>query len=96
MEGQKFVVNGINNDKIELVSNLDVRKLNRLIEATKAEWFNKGREREIIRCKDCIHLEQHHKFQIPACTPDYFDNWCVRMNRVVDDDWFCADGERKV
>lgn len=32
---QRFIVNGINNDKIELVSNLDVRKLNRLIDATK-------------------------------------------------------------
>ena len=45
MSEQKFIINGINNDKIELVSNYDVRKLNRLIEAEKAlinsEWKEK-------------------------------------------------------
>lgn len=45
MSEQKFIVNGINNDKIELVSNYDVRKLNRLIEAERtlinSEWKEK-------------------------------------------------------
>ena len=45
MSEQRFIVNGINNDKIELVSNYDVRKLNRLIEAREAfinsEWKEK-------------------------------------------------------
>jgi hypothetical protein len=45
MSEQRFIVNGINNDKIELASNYDVRKLNRLIEAREAlinsEWKDK-------------------------------------------------------
>jgi hypothetical protein len=54
MSEQKFIVNGINNDKIELVSNYDVRKLNRLIEAEKAlinsEWKEKLKQaKEDIR-----------------------------------------------
>jgi hypothetical protein len=38
---QRFVVNGINNDKIELVSNYDVRKLNRLLDTKDRMWLSK-------------------------------------------------------
>jgi hypothetical protein len=38
---QRFVVNGINNDKIELVSNYDMRKLNRLLDAKDRMWLSK-------------------------------------------------------
>jgi hypothetical protein len=38
---QRFVVNGINNDKIELVSKYDVRKLNRLLDAKDKMWLVK-------------------------------------------------------
>jgi len=38
---QKYIVNGINNDKIELVSNYDVRKLNRLLDAKDRMWLVK-------------------------------------------------------
>lgn len=38
---QRFVVNGINNDKIELMSKYDVRKLNRLLDAKDKMWLVK-------------------------------------------------------
>jgi hypothetical protein len=45
MSEQRFIVNGINNDKIELVSNYDVRKFNRLIETTKDLINSKWKEK---------------------------------------------------
>lgn len=41
MNKQKYIVNGINNDKIELVSKYDVRKLNRLLDAKDKTWIAK-------------------------------------------------------
>jgi ABC-type sulfate transport system substrate-binding protein len=43
---QRFVVNGINNDKIELVSKYDVRKLNRLLNAKDKMWLVKIKRHE--------------------------------------------------
>jgi hypothetical protein len=45
MSEQRFIVNGINNDKIEFVSNYDVRKFNRLIETTKDLINSKWKEK---------------------------------------------------
>ena len=39
---------------------------------------------KIVRCKDCKHL---------GCSNSHW--FCKWLNRCVDDDWFCADGERK-
>lgn len=38
----------------------------------------------VVRCKDCKHL---------GCTNSHW--FCKWQNRCVDEDWFCADGERK-
>lgn len=48
---QRYIVNGINNDKIELVSNYDVRKLNRLLDAKDRMWIAKIKQarEEIIK-----------------------------------------------
>ena len=40
---------------------------------------------EIVRCKDCKHL---------GYTSSHW--FCKWLNRCVDEDWFCADGERAV
>ena len=37
MSEQKYIINGINNDKIEFKTNYDIRKFNRLNEANIAE-----------------------------------------------------------
>lgn len=44
----------------------------------------------VVRCKDCKHGEKPPTFQ-------YYPNltWCNKYERSHDDDWFCADGERK-
>ena len=51
---------------------------------------------EIVRCKDCKHkvdtLDDYDDYEgkCPCyCSDDPFYSW------VPDDDWFCADGERK-
>lgn len=52
---QRFVVNGINNDKIELVSKYDARKLNRLLDAKDKMWLVK-----IKKARDEINdLDRH-------------------------------------
>ncbi len=42
---------------------------------------------EVVRCKDCIHKEKH--------SSPYWKYWCNRLKCGCDDDWFCADGERR-
>jgi hypothetical protein len=37
MDEQRYVINGINNDKIEFKSNYDIRKFNNLMDAKRAE-----------------------------------------------------------
>ena len=37
MSEQRYVINGINNDKIEFKTNYDIRKFNRLRESNRAE-----------------------------------------------------------
>lgn len=39
---------------------------------------------QIVRCKDCKHL---------GYTSSHW--FCKWLNRCVDEDWFCADGEAK-
>lgn len=42
----------------------------------------------VVRCKDC-------KWWCTDCMPEEF-GWCdATVNRSTDEDWFCADGERK-
>ena len=41
---------------------------------------------QVVRCKDCIH----HK-DAPKTT----DVWCNRLDGLLPEDWFCADGERR-
>ena len=45
---------------------------------------------EIVRCKDCKYGEKPPTFR-------YYPNltWCIKYKLSHDDDWFCADGERK-
>lgn len=44
----------------------------------------KEEPKELVRCKDCKHLGYTNSH--------WFCKW---LNRCVDDDWFCADGEAK-
>jgi len=41
---------------------------------------------EIVRCKYCVH----HKN-----APQTTDVWCERLDGLLPEDWFCADGERR-
>ena len=45
---------------------------------------------QIVRCKDC-------KFTQEPIIEDYVGKriWCNKLDRYFDNDWFCADGERK-
>ena len=47
---------------------------------------------DLVRCKDCIHRRKFNKTKY-YCEKTYADlsGWHKR----VDDDFFCADGERK-
>lgn len=40
---------------------------------------------EVVRCKDCVH----HK-NAPKTT----DVWCERVDGLLPENWFCADGDR--
>ena len=41
---------------------------------------------EVVRCKDC----KHHQDEVPGMV------WCPHVvGNWVNDNWFCADGERK-
>ena len=49
---------------------------------------------ELVRCKDCKISKLEKVFKnVPTSTETV--RWCELINRYVDDDWFCADGERK-
>lgn len=41
---------------------------------------------EVVRCKYCAHHED-----IPYTT----NVWCEKVERLLPEDWFCADGERR-
>lgn len=45
---------------------------------------------QIVRCKDCIHGEKPPTFR-------YYPNltWCNKYKLSHDDNWFCADGEKR-
>lgn len=48
------------------------------------------KEQEIVRCKDCKHGEKPQTFRYyPEIT------WCNKHSTSHNDDWFCADGERR-
>lgn len=56
---------------------------------------------DVVRCKDCKHRPERPEGAVyyedlifpdgvcPCQCDDYFYSW------IPDDDWFCADGERK-
>jgi len=47
----------------------------------------------VVRCKDCKISKLEKVFKnIPTSTETV--RWCELINQYVDDNWFCADGER--
>jgi hypothetical protein len=49
-----------------------------------------ARAKELVRCKDCKHGEKPQTFRYyPEIT------WCNKHSTSHNDDWFCADGERR-
>lgn len=83
---------GVDVDKDELLKAL----------AYDRDQYQKGyndRDREIVRCKDCLHMPHLHPYEhgcdivfpdevCPCRNDDSFYSWCP------DDDWFCPRGER--
>ena len=51
------------------------------------ERYIKHDGRELIRCRDCKHREE-------SVSPSW-EAWCNRLHCGCDNDWFCADGERR-
>ena len=49
---------------------------------------------QVIRCKDCKWSKPEKVFKNVPTSKDMV-RWCELITRYVDDDWFCADGERK-
>lgn len=49
---------------------------------------------EVVRCRECIYLEKDSKFDM---TGDGNEDarFCGIIGCCTNDDWFCADGERK-
>ena len=57
------------------------------------DQYQKGyddRDAEIVRCKNCKHGEKVPTFKY---YPDV--TWCNQHSKSHNDDWFCADGERR-
>ena len=48
----------------------------------------------IVRCKDCEWSKPEKVFKNVPTSKDMV-RWCELITRYVDDDWFCADGERR-
>lgn len=44
--------------------------------------------KELVRCGEC-------KYRGGNCGDIDDDRWCYQIQRYVDWDWYCADGERK-
>lgn len=55
-------------------------------EDTGEACFNPKMVGELVRCKDCVNA-QHREPGMVYC-PRMVGSW-------VEDDWFCADGERR-
>lgn len=55
-------------------------------------WKPKEEEKpdmvEVVRCKDCVHWDEH----LEECENKH--SVCFR-NGLCEAEWFCADGERK-
>ena len=51
---------------------------------------------DLVRCKDCKHriVEELHGGELIRCDKDTW-NALDRSRKAYDDEWFCADGERK-
>lgn len=47
-------------------------------------------QKQIVRCKDCKH-------GVKTATFRYYQNltWCIQHSKAHNDDWFCADGQKK-
>ena len=51
-------------------------------------------QQRIVRCKDCRISKMEKVFKnVPSSKEQV--RWCELIQRYVDDDWYCADGELK-
>ena len=48
---------------------------------------------QIVRCKDCKHLIDHHGFMDDGYCRKMREDYCIKFKPNAD--WFCAVGERK-
>lgn len=73
---------------VQMVRLLDVQELIPAVDAV-----------EVVRCRDC----RYYRREPSQVRPDADVVWCDKHNdredrinlAAVDDDWFCADGERR-
>jgi hypothetical protein len=54
------------------------------------EWCPLKEQPKIVQCKDC-------KYGVKSPTFQYYPEvtWCNKYSTSHNDEWFCADGERK-
>ena len=58
-----------------------------IIEARDGAWGANGIcKGELVRCKDCQWYDKD---------PDMYDAYCDKNGIAIEDDFYCADGERK-
>ena len=56
-------------------------------------WLNDAPSIDIVRCKECRHREKY-----PCDEIEFYECNHLRLHGTkvgVEDDWFCADGERE-
>lgn len=49
----------------------------------------------VVRCRDCKHGEPTHNARGEAVIKCEEICWLCRLPRLMEPDWFCADGERR-
>lgn len=50
---------------------------------------------EVVRCRDCKYGEPTHNAHGEAVIKCEEICWLCRLPRLMEPDWFCADGERR-
>jgi len=55
-------------------------------DAVRAAWNRRSDAVPVVRCKDC------KQYNTTSCSKVF--GWCDKMNRVVHDDFYCANGAK--
>ena len=65
----------------------------RMFHALEEDWKRLKEQPQIVRCKDCKHYRKSTRYPDTNLIMDYC---AINMITGKDDNWFCADGERRI